>query len=485
MSVRPAHSHEHTNHNHFAEDALELAFDAGTLFLPKAVGNVSSLLSTGTLGDREFEILNQRNVEDFSKSPAAQRMVKQILQNQEIQTYDIQESAVLPDRGGRNFKFVPPVVGALGFGLVLAKNFKDNKQLREPSNVENLNPDYSSIAPTKSNMGIFERTWFRPVDKQITVINGIPLELTYHNRTGRRARIEITAGPPELVGYSTSNLKGGLKKNWKEPGLKQIENHIRETIPQTPPIAYHYDDKIISPKIKIEPIKIKDCKLSENPKPQLKLTSKFKERAPVMACNALGSQIADGVIDIFTDELSLKNSMKVGKKIAYNTAETTIIQGTTIVAYDTLKDGANKALTSEPVKEATKKAANFVAENVSEKLAPLISLPETLPDLGTVVLVAQSFSIVNSARKEPNYREAGKKMAKDGSDLALSASCSYTGAQIGAALGTLFGGPVGTYGGIIVGAGFGRVMYHTTHYVKDGIVNRYYAPKTSTNPTTE
>lgn len=223
--------------------------------------------------------------------------------------------------------------------------------------------------------------------------------------------------------------------------------------------------------------KVKSAVAKENCKKNVK---NHIGQAPEAFCGTLGGNLVDNLVDsglelgkeIWKEGLNKTTIEKTGKvagKVIVESGIDTVKQ----VGAKTIYEGASYALKSETAIEASKKTAEFVANNLSENAANYVGALESLPDLGTIMTGYQVVKIVNNARHKESFNEAATAIVKDGADLAYSTGCSYAGMAIGASIGSLWPGP-GTYVGGIVGSGVGRGVYHTGHWVKNGIQNWYY-----------
>jgi hypothetical protein len=117
--------------------------------------------------------------------------------------------------------------GLVGLIFFQAQFMRNNiRTLHERDNQSAPSADGTQYkSPNPKNIGLLERWGFRKPTVKKEIINGVEVELTYHPRTGGRSVVEVTGGPSELVGYTSSPVKNG--SNWAIESRKQVEQFIQ------------------------------------------------------------------------------------------------------------------------------------------------------------------------------------------------------------------------------------------------------------------
>ena len=108
-------------------------------------------------------------------------------------------------------------------------------------------------SPDPKNVGFLERIGLRPMKVVTENIGGVDVELTYHSRAGGRSVVEVTGGPPQLLGFTSTANNGS---NWAAEGRSQIEKQIsklNEPMKYLTPEQFHTvtEGKYRDPKIKV------------------------------------------------------------------------------------------------------------------------------------------------------------------------------------------------------------------------------------------
>ena len=123
---------------------------------------------------------------------------------------------------------IPPSTTSGIIGHVVFSQLKSMQQNRRALHGRDtiVNPPDSTThykSPEPKNIGWLERIGLKQIKVVTESIGGVDVELTYHSRTGGRSVVEVTGGPPELLGFTSTPVKGST---WAAEGRSQIEKHI-------------------------------------------------------------------------------------------------------------------------------------------------------------------------------------------------------------------------------------------------------------------
>jgi hypothetical protein len=136
-----------------------------------------------------------------------------------------------------------------------------NTRGRQP-HLSNGDMEYKS--PDPKNIGFLERWGIKNMLVKNEVIAGIPVEVTYHPRSGRRSVAEITGGPRGILGLTSTPTDKG--PNWDLNAKREIESLIEDRLlkSMTMPIDNALLQKVAEGKFKDATIKVQNANSAQN-----------------------------------------------------------------------------------------------------------------------------------------------------------------------------------------------------------------------------